>query len=149
MWRDLIIADVDECLDSGEAAPGCGLDIVYDNDDIEERSVQRSMSTSSRQSLESIEPEIDYNNPNLVGTWISGVTVDTLFEGTVDGERSIYEVTIGPELRLDDPIVDMTDESPEVTWEGYGASWDPDSGEEAPDDEPDEESEFLPTGMLQ
>lgn len=151
-WRDLILADVEECMDSGEAEPGCGLDIVYNNVEVDEGSVQRSMDTSSEQSLNSIEPRIDFNNPNLVSAWIYGVRVDTIFEGSIDGEHSIYEVTVGPALRLDDPVVDMTEDDPEVIWESYGATYDPDGdedGDEAPEDEEeeDEDSEFVPASF--
>ncbi|GAB3848629.1 hypothetical protein [Nesterenkonia populi] len=150
-WRELIVSEVEECMDSGEAEPGCGLDIVYGNVEVDDGTVQRSMDTSSEQSLNSIEPRIDFNNPNLVSAWISGVRVDTLFEGSIDGEHSIYEVTVGPAVRLDDPVVDMSEDDPEVIWESYGATYDPegdDDGEDAPDEEEEEEdSEFVPASF--
>ncbi|GAB3190276.1 hypothetical protein [Nesterenkonia suensis] len=119
IWRDLIIAEVEACVTSNEKEAGCGLDMPDEISGAEviEGSIERSLPSSEQQALESIEPRLDFSNPNLVTTDYVSITIDVEYEGRAGGSTDLYELWTGDPRWLDDPVVDMTAEELEVTWE--------------------------------
>ncbi|OSM42128.1 hypothetical protein [Nesterenkonia sp. PF2B19] len=118
-WRDLIITEVEDCVASNEKEAGCGLDMPDEVSGAEviEGSIERSMSTSDQQALQNIEPRLDWSNPNLVGSDYVSITVDVEYEGRSGGSTDLYELWTGDPRWLGDPVVDMTAEELEITWE--------------------------------
>ncbi|MDO5663438.1 MAG: hypothetical protein Q4G40_12135, partial [Brachybacterium sp.] len=113
-WRSVIVDEIEACLDSGEIEPGCGLDLPseIDGDSIEEGTVDRSVDSSTQQSIDTMEPELDYANPNLVSTYVYA-SVDTVAEFSDGYTYSVH----GGGTSLGTPVVDMTADELEVVWE--------------------------------
>ncbi|WP_261624192.1 hypothetical protein [Nesterenkonia marinintestina] len=113
-WRGVIADEVEACLDSGEIEPGCGLDLPseIDGESLEEGTVDRSIDSSSQQSIDTLDPELDFTNPNLVSTYVF-VSVETVADFADGYTYSVH----GDGTTLGTPVVDMTADELEVVWE--------------------------------
>ncbi len=116
-WRELVMADIDECVASSELDGGCGLELpdTIDGEDLVPDGVTRSISGNTQRELDNLEASPDYNDPRFVSTYISG-SVDTDVELENDPGQ-LHEVIIGDGLYFGEPVVDMTQEDPTVEWE--------------------------------
>lgn len=116
-WRKAVSDAVDECVSSDERNAGCGLDVgqQVEGYDVVQGSVERSLTSSVEEEIASIEPQLDWNSPNLASSYISG-SVETTAEIRAGGGIQRHEI-LGEPSYFDDPVVDMTAEELEVTWE--------------------------------
>ncbi|MDZ5078144.1 hypothetical protein [Nesterenkonia sp. HG001] len=118
-WRQLIISEVEECVASNEKDAGCGLDMPDEISGAEviDGSIERSLPSSDQQALEGLEPRLDWSNPNLVSTDYASISVEVEYEARAGGSTDLYELWSGDPRWLGDPVVDMTAEELEITWE--------------------------------
>lgn len=118
-WRDLIIDEAEACLASNTYDAGCGLDMPEEisGDQVIEGTIERSASTSTQHTLQSLSPRLDYTNPNLVMAeqHVGGIEIAYDCEGPSGSGRC--ELLSGDARQFDRPLVDMSAEDLEVVWE--------------------------------
>lgn len=118
-WRTMIQDEAAECLEATMREAGCGLDLpeTVSGAEVVEDTVDRHISTSVQQTLDSLSVRQDYSNPNLATTDDTVGPVDVQYD-CVDGAGSgRCELVYGEGEYLDRPVVDMAAEEPEVVWE--------------------------------
>lgn len=118
-WRELILADVEECVASKEMEAGCGLDMPQDvsGATVVEGSISRSLTTETEQALQRLTPVPSYTTPTLVEAEYFSGQVDVEYEAEQGGVTSLYELYFGEPGTLGTPLVDMTADELEVIWE--------------------------------
>lgn len=116
-WKELVMADIDECVASSELDGGCGLELPdnIDGEGLVPDGVSRSLSGDTQRELDNLEGTADYNDPRYISAYIAG-SVDTDVELEND-PGTMHEVIIGDGLYFGEPVVDMTQEEPTVEWE--------------------------------
>ncbi|GAA1142144.1 hypothetical protein [Nesterenkonia lutea] len=118
-WRELIIADVEDCIASKEMEAGCGLDMPADVSGaaVVEGSISRSLPAETDQALQRLTPSPSYTTPTLVKAEYFTGQVNVEYEAEEGGVTSLYELYFGDPGTLGTPLVDMTADEPEVIWE--------------------------------
>ncbi|UFU05883.1 hypothetical protein [Ruania halotolerans] len=116
-FRDLVIADVEECIASTDLDAGCGLDLPETLDDgaeLVDGTVTRELTASAQATLDSLDATTDYSDPMIVtGEYIG--SVDTEADCTKDGQDGRCEIWLGPSLG--GPVVDFGADEPAVRWD--------------------------------
>lgn len=116
-WKELVMADIDECVASSELDGGCGLELPdnVDGEDLVPDGVSRSLSGDTQREVDNLEGTADYNDPRYISAYIAGgVDTDVEFESDPGTQ---HEVITGDGMYFGEPVVDMTQEEPTVEWE--------------------------------
>jgi len=118
-WRELILADVEECIASTDMEAGCGLDMPSDvsGATVVEGSISRTLPAATEQELQRLTPTPNYSTPTLVEADFFSGTVDVEYEAEEGGVTSLYELYFGDPGTLGAPKVDMAADELEVIWE--------------------------------
>lgn len=118
-WRTLIQEEAAECLEATTREAGCGLDLpeTVSGADVIEDTVDRQISTSVQQTLDTLSVRQDYSNPNLATTDDSVGPVDVEYDCADSSGSGRCELLYGEGEFLDRPVVDMAAEELEVVWE--------------------------------
>lgn len=118
-WRALIREAVEECVASTDLEAGCGLDLQAYQQGVEliDGTVERSMPTSTQEEINNLRPRFDTRQPHLVEADYFSGSVEVFVDGVENGVEDQYELLWGDGGSLGTPIVDLTQEAPEVIWE--------------------------------
>lgn len=118
-WRTLIQEEASECLDSTTREAGCGLDIpeTVSGAEVIEDTVDRQISTSIQQTLDTLSVRQDISNPNLATTDTAIGPVDVQYDCADASGSGRCELLYGEGEYLDRPVVDMAADELEVVWE--------------------------------
>lgn len=118
-WRTLIQEEAAECLEATTREAGCGLDLpeTVSGAEVIEDTVDRQISTSVQQTLDTLSVRQDYSNPNLATTDDAVGPVDVEYDCADGSGSGRCELLYGEGEYLDRPVVDMAAEELEVVWE--------------------------------
>lgn len=118
-WRELVRESVEECVESAELDAGCGLALSEIQEGVEliDGTVERSMPTATVEELNNLEPRFNYQQPHLVEAQFFSGSISVFVDGIEDGVEDRYELLWGDGGRLGEPIVNFTEDEPEVIWE--------------------------------
>lgn len=118
-WREMVRESVEECVESAELDAGCGLALSEIQEGVEliDGTVERSMPTATVEELNNLEPRFNYQQPHLVEAQYFTGSIGVFVDGVEDGVEDRYELLWGDGGSLGEPIVNFTEDEPEVIWE--------------------------------
>ncbi|MBZ2199729.1 hypothetical protein [Occultella gossypii] len=117
-FRTLVNAAVSTCVASTTLAAGCGIDLpdTIQGTTVHEGTVSRSLSAEAQVTLDSLEADVDHNDPRIVsGEYIGAVDVE--FDCTENGQSGRCELLFGSAGSLGSPVVDFGADAPVVRWD--------------------------------
>lgn len=116
-FRDAVTSAVDECVSSSDLETGCGLAVpaeLSDGTELEDGTLERTLTDDAQATLESLEPTISYSDPTIAsGGYIGAVDVEA--ECTKGDQSGTCTILFAPSLSS--PSVAMTDPDLPVTWD--------------------------------